>query len=95
MDRNSPSGPNRACALANVTHQSCKPSGGSHGRGTPEWQAGAERETRQMREKWSQDKVLIKAQILMCLYRRGGGPFPPIHSWSLEQATGDDVQDRV
>jgi hypothetical protein len=25
----------------------------------------------------------------------GGGPFQPIHSWSLEPAAGDDVQDRV
>jgi hypothetical protein len=24
-----------------------------------------------------------------------GRPFPPIHPWSLEPASGDDLQDRV
>ena len=54
-----------------------------------------ERETRWTREKWSQDKVLIKAQMFNgeCAYKGGGGPFPPIHSWS--PAAGDHVQDRV
>jgi hypothetical protein len=27
------------------------------------------------------------------LYKRGGGPFLPIHPWSLEPGAGDDVQD--
>jgi hypothetical protein len=37
-----------------------------------------ERETRQMREKWSQDKVLIKAQMFNgeCAYKGGGRPIP-------------------
>jgi hypothetical protein len=26
------------------------------------------------------------------LIKRGGGPFPPIHPWSLEPAAGDNVQ---
>jgi hypothetical protein len=55
-----------------------------------------ERETRQMREKWSQDNVLIKAQMFngYCSYKVGrGGPFLPIHSWS--PAAGNDMQDRV
>ena len=55
-----------------------------------------ERETRRTREKWSQDNVLIKAQMFYdnCAYKVGrGGPFPPIHSWS--PAAGDHVQDRV
>jgi hypothetical protein len=31
-----------------------------------------------------------------CAYKRGGGgPFPPIHPWSLEPAAGDDMQDRA
>ena len=55
------------------------------------------RETRWTREKWSQDNILIKAQMFNgdCTYKKGGGPFPPIHPWSLEQAAGDDVQDRA
>jgi hypothetical protein len=44
-----------------------------------------ERETRWTREKWSQDNVLIKAQMFNgnCTYKVGrGSPFPPIHPWS-------------
>jgi hypothetical protein len=50
-----------------------------------------------MREKCCQDNILIKAQMFNgdCTYKKGGGPFPPIHPWSLEQAAGDDVQDRA
>jgi hypothetical protein len=50
------------------------------------------------REKWSQDSVLIKAQMFNgeCTYKGGwGGPFPPIHPWSLEPAADDDVQDKA
>ena len=42
-------------------------------------------------------RLLIKAQMFNgeCAYKGGGGPFLPIHPWSLEPAAGDDVQDRV
>ena len=42
-------------------------------------------------------RFLIKAQMFngKCAYKGGGGPFPPIHAWSLELAAGDDVQDRA
>ena len=55
-----------------------------------------ERETRLMREKWSQDNVLIKAQMFNgeCTYKGGrGGPILPIHPWI--PAAGDYMQDRV
>ena len=46
-----------------------------------------ERETRHMKEKWSQDKVLIKAQIFngYCTYK-GAGRIIPTNS-SLELGT--------
>jgi hypothetical protein len=50
-----------------------------------------------MTDKWSQDNILIKAQMFNgeCTYKgEGGGPFPPIHPWSLEPAAGDGMQDR-
>ena len=63
----------------------------------PKRETGAEKrgETRQMREKWSQDNVLIKVQMFngAFAYKGGEGPFPPIQSWS--PAAGDHVQDRV
>jgi hypothetical protein len=58
----------------------------------------------------AKSRFLIKAQLFngKCSYkgagwwggRTGGGggrgrPFPPIHPWSLEPASGDDLQDRV
>ena len=55
-----------------------------------------ERDIRLTKEKWSQDNILIKAQMFNgdCAYKGGrGGPFPPVHSWS--PAAGDHVQDRV
>ena len=47
-------------------------------------------------KEWSSVNFLIKAQMFngKCAYKGGGGgPFPPIHSWS--PAAGDDVQDRL
>ena len=55
-----------------------------------------ERDIRLTKEKWSQDNILIKAQMFNgdFAYKGGrGGPFPPVHSWS--PAAGDHVQDRV
>jgi hypothetical protein len=68
---------------------------------SPGRQTGAEKRgelgSRHMREKWSQDKVLIKAQMFNgeCAYKggAGGGAFLPIHPWS--PAAGDHMQDRV
>ena len=39
------------------------------------------------RLKYLMENYLIKVE--------GGGPFPPIHPWSLEPAAGDDMQDRA
>ena len=70
----------------------CEPTHGSHGLGTPGWQARAERQKLGGREKnGAKSRFLIKAQIFngKCAYKVGEA-FLPIRPWSLEPE-----QDRV
>ena len=67
---------------------------------SPRRQAGAEKrgELGRREKNGAKTRFLIKAQLFNgnCVYKgERGGPFPPIHPWSLEPAAGDDVQDRV
>ena len=44
----------------------------------------------------AKSRFLIKAQMFNGKYAyKGGGTLLPIHSWNLEPAAGDDMQDRV
>ena len=66
---------------------------------SPGRQTGAEKrgELGGREKNGAKSRFLIKAQMFngKCAYKGGGGPFLPIHSWSLEPAAGDDVQDRA
>ena len=56
------------------------------------------REPRQVEKEWSQDNVLIKAPRFNGDHasKEEGETHPPlVHSWSLEPAAGNDVQDRA
>ena len=65
-------------------------------------QTGAEkrRELGKREKNGAKTRFLLKCLMENALIkgRRGqgeGGPFPPIHPWSLEPAAGDDMQDWV
>ena len=67
---------------------------------SPGRQTGAEKrgELGSREKNGAKSRFMIKAQMFngKCAYKGGGGgPFPPIHPWSLEPAAGDGVQDRA
>ena len=66
---------------------------------SPGRQAGAEKRGKlgSQEKNGAKSRFLIKAQMFngKCSYKGGEAHPPLIHSWTLEPAAGDDMQDRV